>query len=145
MAAERPTWVDDGGGRPADSTAAVRTVDALLPVLVTDDGRPFDAALAAWSTRGLRRAVRPGAVHRDEPVFDPRAYWRGPAWPQLTYLLWVAAVPPGRPGLGRRPGRRLAAGARRSGLAEYWHPDTGQGLGAVPQSWTAWPLWSAPG
>ena len=32
---------------------------------------------------------------------------------------------------------RLVAGAHRSGLAEYWHPDTGQGLGAVPQSWAA--------
>ncbi len=31
----------------------------------------------------------------------------------------------------------LRAGAARSGFAEYWHPDTGEGLGAMPQSWTA--------
>ena len=82
--------------------------------------------------------MRPGGVHRDEPTFEPTTYWRGPAWPQLTYLLWVAAD-------RRRPiaaaaddlAGRLVAGARRSGLAEYWHPDTGAGLGAVPQSWAA--------
>jgi hypothetical protein len=31
----------------------------------------------------------------------------------------------------------LISGARRSGFAEYWHPDTGEGLGARPQSWAA--------
>jgi hypothetical protein len=31
----------------------------------------------------------------------------------------------------------LVRGAARSGLAEYWHPDTGAALGAVPQSWSA--------
>jgi GH15 family glucan-1,4-alpha-glucosidase len=31
--------------------------------------------------------------------------------------------------------RRTVAGAFASGLAEYWNPDTGEGLGAVPQSW----------
>jgi GH15 family glucan-1,4-alpha-glucosidase len=29
----------------------------------------------------------------------------------------------------------LLRGAHTSGFAEYWHPDTGAGLGAVPQSW----------
>jgi hypothetical protein len=30
-----------------------------------------------------------------------------------------------------------ASGAHRSDFAEYWDPDTGNGLGARPQSWTA--------
>jgi hypothetical protein len=30
----------------------------------------------------------------------------------------------------------LTAGANLSGFAEYWHPDSGVGGGAVPQSWT---------
>ena len=87
---------------------------------------------------------RVGCSHRDwvgvlalEPGFDPRSYWRGPAWPQLSYLVWVGL---------RRQGRREAAeavasttvrGAMRSGFAEYWDPDDGTGGGAVPQSWTA--------
>ena len=35
--------------------------------------------------------------------------------------------------------------AVRSGLAEYWHPDTGAGLGAIPQSWTGLALVMAQG
>jgi glycogen debranching enzyme len=65
-------------------------------------------------------------VHRDEPVFDAEGYWRGSAWPQLTYLLALAGVP---------VGERLVRGAAGSGLAEHWNPDTAKGLGAAPQSW----------
>jgi len=32
--------------------------------------------------------------------------------------------------------RTTVAGAWASGMAEYWNPDTGAGLGAIPQSWT---------
>jgi glycogen debranching enzyme len=74
-------------------------------------------------------------VHRDEPAFDPGTYWRGPAWPQLTYLFWVAARAHGRAGDAAWLADALVLGADRSGFAEYWHPDTGRGLGAVPQSW----------
>src|SRR5206468_925070 len=68
----------------------------------------------------------PRGVHPDEPSYDARRYWRGPVWPQLAYLVWRA---------GARVGDATRAGAHRSGLAEYWDPDDGTGLGAVPQSW----------
>jgi hypothetical protein len=134
--ASRATWTDDVITGPT-TTGEVRTLDALLPALVSAD----DAAVAAAFDRildGRQYGGRfgPAGVHRDEPSFDPRTYWRGPAWPQVTYLLWLAA---------RRRGRleadELAAGLVRgavaSGFAEYWEPDTGTGLGAAPQSWTA--------
>jgi glycogen debranching enzyme len=82
-------------------------------------------------------AYGPTGVHREEPTFEPSSYWRGPAWPQLTYLLWVAAGRRDRDVVAQRLGWALRAGAARSRFAEYWHPDTGEGLGAVPQSWTA--------
>jgi len=117
---ERRTWTD--GAHPS---GRVRTVDALLPVLVCPDGRP--AALAdIGDDRAFGGRCGPPAVHRAEPGFDPTRYWRGPAWPQLTYLLRKAGAP---------VGDRLVAGAQASGLAEYWHPDTGEGYGAIPQSW----------
>jgi hypothetical protein len=118
---QRQTWVD--GDHPS---GRIRTVDALLPVLVSRRWRPEALAqiddLAAFGGR-----FGPPAVHRAEPTFEPRSYWRGPVWPQLTYLLAVAGAP---------VAERLVAGAEASGLAEYWHPDTGEGLGASPQSWT---------
>jgi len=74
----------------------------------------------------LRYALIPSTspVSRD---FRQREYWRGPVWPQLAYLLWRAGAP---------IGASTVAGALRSGLAEYWNPDDGTGLGAIPQSWT---------
>ena len=135
--AEGATWRDEVVVGPAD-TSAVRTLDALLPVLVSDDPDAVDAAFAqVEADAAFGGACGPAGVHRGEAVFDPAAYWRGPAWPQLTYLLWVAARRQDRPDAGAWLAGRLRDGARRSGLAEYWHPDTGEGLGAIPQSWAA--------
>ncbi len=134
---ERRTWIDHVVVGP-ESTAAVRTLDALLPVLVVDDGAATAAAFAdVLDDQAFGGQFGPAANHRDEPTFDPTAYWRGPAWPQLTYLLWVAARRFGDDVTVAGLGERLIAGATKSGLAEYWHPDTGEGLGAIPQSWTA--------
>jgi hypothetical protein len=114
------TWID--GPHPS---GRVRTVDALLPALVCPAHRA-EALAEVIDDAAFGGAFGPPAVHRAEPMFDPATYWRGPAWPQLTYLLWRA---------GAGVADRLIAGAAASGLAEYWHPDTGEGLGAVPQSW----------
>jgi hypothetical protein len=59
-------------------------------------------------------------------------------------LLWVAATRTGRADVASAIATSTVAGAARSGLAEYWHPDTGEGLGAVPQSWTGLALLMAP-
>ncbi len=130
------TWVDvTPTGRVASS--AVRTADALLPLLVVEPG---SAPAATASTElmdpaALAGEFGPRGVDRREPTYEPNRYWRGPGWPQLDYLLWCAAR---RLGLSQQA-RDLAAGSRRgaisSGLAEYWNADTGVGLGAIPQSW----------
>ncbi|MEO7556257.1 MAG: hypothetical protein ABIV94_06595, partial [Acidimicrobiales bacterium] len=70
----------------------------------------------------------PRGAHASEPSYDPTCYWRGPAWPQLAYLLWCAGV--------ASVAEPTVAGADVSGLAEHWHPETGAAQGAVPQSWS---------
>ena len=70
-------------------------------------------------------ACGPAGVHRDEPSFAPDTYWRGPAWPQLTYLLWVAARRwslDDLAGRSRRRARRGRASFRLGGVL-------GSGLG----------------
>ncbi len=131
------TWADHVvTGPPA--TAEVRTVESLLALLVSNDPVAVDAGFAQLADRSAFGApFGPTGVHRAEPSFDPSTYWRGPAWPQLSYLLWLAAMRRGRVDDARRLARGLVAGAQRSGFAEYWEPDSGQGMGAVPQSWTA--------
>lgn len=128
------TWVD--AGNTAHGSGRARTIDGLLPVLVcADDGRIDLALTDALDHTAYGGAFGPAGVHRDEPTFSATTYWRGPAWPQLSYLLWIAACRRGRAQAADALARALIAGARRSCLAEYWHPDTGEGLGAIPQSW----------
>ena len=128
-AADLGTWTDDG----PHPSGRVRTADALLPALLITRDR--EAAFAALGDpAGLGGPFGPAGTDRREPAYDPTAYWRGPVWPQVTYLLWRAASSAGHP-VADELAERLRAGARASGLAEYWHPDEGTGFGAVPQSW----------
>ena len=124
---DRVTWTDDG----PHASGRVRTADALLVGLVAT--RP-EAFTALADPRGLGGAYGPAGTDRREPTHDPDAYWRGPVWPQLTYLLQRAALAAGDP-VAATLAEGLRAGAMASGLAEYWNPDTGAAGGAVPQSW----------
>ena len=119
---ERCTWVDAGDG--ASTSGRVRTLEALLPLLVID--RPA-AHEQVTDSNAFGAAFGPRGVDRREAAFDPRRYWRGPVWPQLAYLLWVA---------GADVAEASVRGASASGLAEYWDADDGSGLGAIPQSWS---------
>ncbi len=126
--AELATWTDDG---PHES-GRVRTADALLATLVA--GRP-EAFAALADASGLGGPFGVAGTDRREPAYDPDAYWRGPVWPQLTYLLQRAAAAAADP-VAEVLADGLRAGAVASGLAEFWHPDSAAPGGAVPQSWT---------
>lgn len=123
----RTTWRDAGG-------STVRTLDALVALLVDPQPAAFDSLIDA---EAFGAAAGPRGVHRDEPTYRPDVYWRGSAWPQLSYLLWLAATAAGRRDVAASLAASLRRGATASGLAERWHPDSGAPLGAVPQSWTA--------
>jgi hypothetical protein len=126
------TWVDDGPA--ASGSGRVRTLDALLPLLVCD--RP--AAVAELTDlRAFGAPCGPRGVHVAEPTHEPTTYWRGPAWPQLTYLLWLATRSVYARTAAVSLSRSMVAGASASGFSEYWVADTGRALGAVPQTWSA--------
>jgi hypothetical protein len=130
-----PTWRDVApSGSPG---SGIRTLDALLPALVTAD--PQRAALAVAEVLdpahyGL--PFGPAGVDPGEPSYAPDSYGRGSAWPHLTYLLWVAASNAGLEAEAASLASHLVAGASRSGLAEHWDPRDATPLGARPQSWT---------
>ena len=118
------TWVDAGG-------SSVRTLDALLGALVLRHRSVFDQLVDPAAYGG---ACGPAGVHRGEATFDPGSYWRGSSWPQLTYLLWVAACRADHP-VAADLRASMLRGVEASGFAEHWHPDDGSGRGACPQSW----------
>lgn len=127
------TWADAG----PDGPISTRTLDALLGLLVTQRADAAAAiAVDLLDDRAYGGAAGPAGVHRAEASFDPHRYWRGAAWPQLTYLLWVAASQSGDAPLADGLAERLRRGAAASGFAEHWHPDTGAPGGAAPQTWT---------
>lgn len=126
------TWSD---GPHADGTS--QTLEALLPVLVSGRHDAVDQAFrtimdpcAFQAPFGLRQ------TSAQDDRYDASSYWRGPVWPQLCYLIWVAARRWERRDVMEWVAESTERGARESGFAEYWNPETGEGLGAIPQSWT---------
>lgn len=60
-------------------------------------------------------------------AFDPRRYWRGPTWVNQAWLLQ-----------GHYDVRdRIIELVDRHGIWEYYHPETGEGLGGEAFTWTA--------
>jgi glycogen debranching enzyme len=110
----------------------------MLPVLVTANESVIERVFSDLRDEtAFGGAAGPAGMHRDEPTFEARTYWRGPAWPQLTYLFWIAARRHGRVEDGTAFADMLTRGAVASSWAEYWDANDGTGLGAAPQSWAA--------
>ena len=131
--ADRP--VVGGDGR----THQIPISDGAMPLLVSDDRELAQRALGTLIDPHVFGGTPfgPTNVARDHPSYDPTAYWRGAAWPNMSYLLWLAARRWGNSLIADEIAQNTIAGAEASGWAEYWNPQTGEGLGAAPQSWTA--------
>ena len=130
-------WCDlsllGGGGALATTPIS----DGVMGSLVTNDAGRADRALAQLELPDRFGApFGPTNVARSDPAYDPRMYWRGAAWPHLNYLLWLALRRGRRIDEAAALAERTREAAVRSGWAEYWDPETGDGLGAIPQSWT---------
>ena len=76
-------------------------------------------------------------LRQTDPRFLPDVYWRGPAWPQLEYLLWLAALRWSRADIASFRAAAAMNGVLEAEFAEYWNPLTGQGHGGKPQTWSA--------
>jgi hypothetical protein len=130
-------WVDRaivGDG----ATASIPTLDGLMPALITADEDKARRALAqAADPTRFAAPFGPRFLPRDHPAYRADEYWRGPAWPQLGYMRTVAARAWGEDALAAELADTGRRSALASGFAEYWNPETGDGLGARPQGWAA--------
>lgn len=74
---------------------------------------------------------------REEFSFCPTKYWRGPIWMNLNWILYHGLLRNGFEEDAQKLKRMSLRMPRRSGFHEYFHPDTGEGLGTADFSWTA--------
>jgi hypothetical protein len=133
----RRTWRDVCLAGPRTSST-VRTLDALFGVLICENRHCLEGAFAEiFDQRAFWRPYGPSGTAADEPSYDPGAYWRGDAWPQELYLIMVAAQRRGCQAEADRLAEKLVLGCIGSGYAERWNPETGAGLGPIPQGWAA--------
>lgn len=123
-----------GGG----ASVAVPTLDGVLPALVTPDAGKAERALDQLLDPG--RFLAPyglAYVARDHPKYEADAYWRGTAWMQMNYLAALAARRWGRGDVVARIVELSRRAVEVAAFAEHWNPETGQGHGATPLTWSA--------
>jgi hypothetical protein len=124
-----------------DAPLGARTVAGFAPLVAGGSGRLGALLRTLYSPDFLGHPELyrplPPSTSPAEARFHPRSYWRGPVWPVLSWLLWLALVRAGEAehaaALRRVALEQLAEG----GFAEYFEPFTGEPLGSDDQSWTA--------
>ncbi|HVB52142.1 MAG TPA: hypothetical protein VND89_10450 [Acidimicrobiales bacterium] len=136
---ELGTWSDTQ--RDGSVSSSIRTLDALLPALVSPSVDRVRRSLELVNdVVAFRSRYGPCGVDKREASFDPDVYWRGAAWPHLTYLLYVAANRSGNEEIRDSLAQSAIVAATRSDFAEHFNPMSGAGRGAKPQSWSCLPV-----
>ncbi|MFJ5267405.1 MGH1-like glycoside hydrolase domain-containing protein [Streptomyces sp. NPDC088358] len=126
---------------PSGALIPERSVAGLLPLILP--ALPRDIATTLVRTAGGPHFGL-GGVARLVPsydltghAFDPRRYWRGPAWFNTNWLLVRGLRLHGEHGRAEELRSALLETADASGFAEYVDPYTGEACGALGFSWTA--------
>ena len=125
-----------------DKLLRARTVAGFAPLLSDGSGAERHDVLLntlfspMFAGNAALRWPLPPSTSPQEARFNPRAYWRGPIWPVISWLIWhsLKRIDQERAAdLKRAALEQLATG----GFAEYFEPFTGEPLGSDDQSWTA--------
>ncbi len=119
-----------------------RCISGLVPLILP--GLPGEHAAAIMAQAGSPRFGLPGrtglpvpSYDRTAADFDPLRYWRGPTWINVNWLLRRGMLTHGYRDEAEDMRAAMLALIHRSGHFEYYHPDTGEGIGAPAFSWTA--------
>ncbi|MGW0435432.1 MGH1-like glycoside hydrolase domain-containing protein [Micromonospora sp. NPDC003197] len=117
-----------------------RCVNGLVPLVLPDlPGRQVTELVATLrsSRFGLTSRSAVPSYDRTAADFDPVRYWRGPVWLNINWLLWRGLRSHGHEELAATLRGTLLNLVRRSGCYEYFHADSGVGIGSPAFSWTA--------
>lgn len=134
---DKGLWCDIpivGGG----DSAGVATLDGVLGALVTEDQYRAKRSLERLVDEKYFAAPYGLAyVARQDRSYKPDGYWRGSAWMQMNYLARLAALRWQRHDICDAISRMSLDAVARSQFAEHWNPETGEGHGAIPLTWSA--------
>jgi glucosylglycerate hydrolase len=127
--------------RPIRCVTSAGLCPVLVPSLTRAEARRFLDRIFGPDFAGAEGLAFPVVLSTGARTseFRPRAYWRGPAWPVINWLLWC--------GLRAHALESEAARLREANIAllarpearfsEYFEPFTAEPLGSPDQSWTA--------
>lgn len=79
-------------------------------------------------------------VARNEPSFNPKDMWRGPTWVNINGMVIEGLRQRGRSDLAREMTERtlnMMLSQGEPSVREWYHPETGEGLGALNYGWSA--------
>ena len=125
---------EKGGG----ASTRIPTLDGVLGALATnDEGKAIKVLDQLSDPSRFKAQYGPRYLPVDHERYQPDKYWRGPAWPQLNYLLYQACRRWGNDELAAQLADVTCRGVRSSDFSEFWNPETGQALAPGRQTWSA--------
>jgi hypothetical protein len=133
-------------GQPGDLRPAVSTWASLAPLALPDLPVEIGRRLVEHLLDPERfwTPVAPPSVSAEEPAYEPgggrgpiRRYWRGPAWVNSAWLVWLGLRRLAYEREAAELAERIGAAVARAGLREYYDPRDGHGLGARRFAWSA--------
>lgn len=71
------------------------------------------------------------------PYYRDDGYWRGPIWAPTTFIMTEALQAVGKNEFAKDIAVRFCRMANKSGMAENFHAQTGQGLRDLAFTWTS--------
>ncbi|MEB3210966.1 MAG: trehalase family glycosidase [Leptolyngbyaceae bacterium] len=125
--------------------------EAQIPVCVASNFTPLYAQIpnpeqasemvshlfsSAFQGNSLGKWAVP-SCSRQEMGFSAYLYWRGPIWMNLNWLLYHGLFANGFVAEAHHLRQLTLRLFNRSGFCEYFHPDSGEGLGTPNYSWSA--------
>jgi hypothetical protein len=127
--------------RPVRCVTSAGLCPVLVPSLTRTEARRFLDRIFGPDFAGAKGLAFPVVLSTGARTseFRPRAYWRGPAWPVINWLLWCGLRAHGLEAeAARLREANLALLARpEARFSEYFEPFTAEPLGSPDQSWTA--------
>ena len=114
-------------------------VSGLMPLMLPDlpPGAVEGIMTEARSDRFGMSDLPAPSYDRTAPDFDTQPYWRGPIWINVNWLLRRGLLVHGFRDEAEDLRTAMVRLVHRNGQFEYFHPITGEGLGAPTFSWTA--------